>query len=1039
MIKNEYILKVDLKKKHTAVTPTFVQYDEAVLRFLISDNGKPFFFSGQTSIKTYHKRKDGVVVEGEARVEVVKGIQQIVYEYSGNEMYQLGYVDTSLVIYSGNKKVSIQPFKVLIVDSLYDDIATPANPEYGALQHLIASVEDLVKKVDVKITEANKAIDNANNAAENVQTTISEWKYADTYNHATDYKKNNVVSYNGSTFIAIRDTKGNYPIGNLSDANWRIMALKGQDGVVVLNKEDFKATLNQTDFTLPLEYDQHQGRVRVIVDGVEQFTPDNFVELSSTKIRMNSGLRKDADVKVIYFGNAPALKNDIQLQIDNINDLLEFFNLAEANAAITHATTQGDYAKVQGDYAKLKGDATIAAVTQANTARDSANSAATSANTAATNANTAKDAAITATNKANTATALVESATLNANTATTNAITAANDANTAKNNANQAAVNANDAVANMSPKGAYSSTTNYLPRNIISYLGSSYMNIVASKGVLPTVTANWQPVASKGDKGDTGFGFTWKKEYNPTTAYIKDDVVYYNGSSYIALKSVTGITPSNDNINWNIITQRGLDGAGSVSSVNNLSPDLNGNISLPLHEHANKSVIDALSDDAGKLKYNGNVVGSVVSVNGQTGTITGLETVTDSNTKLGSKVDKVAGKGLSTNDYTTAEKDKLTSIATNANNYAHPTLTGYKHVPSGGATGNFLKYKEDGTAEWATPTSSDITESPSKKFTSDTKIAQWDAKATPEYVDNKIGVLSENVVSKTLINKASGVAGLDEFGMIPSTMIVDTATQQSLNQALDDMDTHRTNSGIHVTADEKLKIANASQDGHSHTIDKVTGLQTALDSKTPLSTSGDLTTLTTEDKTSLVNALNEVNQKPSGGSEYVLFHTINGTGSNVYLTVLNNMDIYKKVKVVFKGAGRRADSATSTAYTIGLMIGTSGSSYYAQQSLMGSVTADTTRINLINVAANGSNVQKYVHGQAEIFLDLGTPYVESTMWNIGNWNGQSGQHSGYTVEKFTKILGYRTFSTADPVYQIQLIHPELYLGAGIIEFWGVLK
>lgn len=37
------------------------------------------------------------------------------------------------------------------------------------------------------------------------------------------------------------------------------------------------------------------------------------------------------------------------------------------------------------------------------------------------------------------------------------------------------------------------------------------------------------------------------------------------------------------------------------------------------------------------------------------------------------KVDKVAGKGLSTNDYTTAEKTKLTGIANNANRYVHPT------------------------------------------------------------------------------------------------------------------------------------------------------------------------------------------------------------------------------------------------------------------------------------------------------------------------------------------------------------------------------
>lgn len=41
--------------------------------------------------------------------------------------------------------------------------------------------------------------------------------------------------------------------------------------------------------------------------------------------------------------------------------------------------------------------------------------------------------------------------------------------------------------------------------------------------------------------------------------------------------------------------------------------------------------------------------------------------------KLGNKVDKETGKGLSTNDYTTVEKDKLAGIAANANNYSLPT------------------------------------------------------------------------------------------------------------------------------------------------------------------------------------------------------------------------------------------------------------------------------------------------------------------------------------------------------------------------------
>ena len=44
-------------------------------------------------------------------------------------------------------------------------------------------------------------------------------------------------------------------------------------------------------------------------------------------------------------------------------------------------------------------------------------------------------------------------------------------------------------------------------------------------------------------------------------------------------------------------------------------------------------------------------------------------------TLIGNKVDKASGKGLSTNDYTTDEKNKLAGIATGANKYTHPTYT----------------------------------------------------------------------------------------------------------------------------------------------------------------------------------------------------------------------------------------------------------------------------------------------------------------------------------------------------------------------------
>ena len=65
------------------------------------------------------------------------------------------------------------------------------------------------------------------------------------------------------------------------------------------------------------------------------------------------------------------------------------------------------------------------------------------------------------------------------------------------------------------------------------------------------------------------------------------------------------------------------------------------------------------------------------------------------------KVDKVSGKGLSTEDYTTAEKTKLAGIQENANNYTHP----------------------------ATHPATMITEDTTHRFATDTEKASWNSKA----------------------------------------------------------------------------------------------------------------------------------------------------------------------------------------------------------------------------------------------------------------------------------------------------------------------
>ena len=53
-------------------------------------------------------------------------------------------------------------------------------------------------------------------------------------------------------------------------------------------------------------------------------------------------------------------------------------------------------------------------------------------------------------------------------------------------------------------KGAYSSSTQYEKNDVVTYEGSSYVSLQSTQGNAPTNTTYWQLLAEKGDKGDTG-------------------------------------------------------------------------------------------------------------------------------------------------------------------------------------------------------------------------------------------------------------------------------------------------------------------------------------------------------------------------------------------------------------------------------------------------------------------------------------------------------------------------------------------------------
>ena len=145
----------------------------------------------------------------------------------------------------------------------------------------------------------------------------------------------------------------------------------------------------------------------------------------------------------------------------------------------------------------------------------------------------------------------VESTTQRQTTLETDMAEAKREAEEATTRANTAAGDAEDITEAMAIWEEYDPDNDYAPLNKVAYQGSSYINVLACKGVPPTEETHWLPIASKGDKGEPG----------PVPTIIVGDTTTLSPGS---AASVTRRADSPDDapvLDFGI--PRGVDGTGS--------------------------------------------------------------------------------------------------------------------------------------------------------------------------------------------------------------------------------------------------------------------------------------------------------------------------------------------------------------------------------------------------------------------------------------------------------------------------------------------
>ncbi len=306
------------------------------------------------------------------------------------------------------------------------------------------------------------------------------------------------------------------------------------------------------------------------------------------------------------------------------------------------------------------------------------------------------------------------------------------------------------------------------------------------------------------------------------------------------------------------------------------------------HDHSNKSVIDKITQ-ALVDSWNSAVLHLSDSVRHITSVERSLwNTVTN-------KVDKVTGKGLSTEDYSTAEKNKLAGLE----NYEHPS----EH------------------------SATMITEDSNHKFVTEAEKTNWNSKASGNHnhdlsYEPKNSNIQNHIANRSnphTVSKADvGLGNVDNTSDLDKP--ISTATQSALNHYVtqNQLSTagygdmlksvyDKNNNGKVDSAESADSVLWSGVSGkpsvytpstHTHDISAINGLQTGLDFKVNYSGTGngfsDRTNLAVGWYTIAVNsgtravarfALRDIN---SGDHQSVVFYASHHFGSHSDITILHH-------------------------------------------------------------------------------------------------------------------------------------------------------
>lgn len=532
--------------------------------------------------------------------------------------------------------------------------------------------------------------------------------------------------------------------------------------------------------------------------------------------------------------------------------------------------------------------------------------------------------------------------------------------------------------------------------------GENYYDVLTTNDINDIVANKVDKVTGKGLSTND---LTNDLKQNYDTAYTHSQSAHAPiGAQANIIESVkvngTDLTVTNKSVNVTVPT-------GALASKSKVSEsDLDSSLATKLNGMVDTTELDnALASKANTSHSHDDIYYTEIEVD----------------TKLDNKVDKVSGKGLSTNDYTTTEKNKLAGIATGANNYVLPSATD-------SVVGGMKLYTSTGSNTAGTMTQQAITDALAGKSGTGhnhdsvySKLGHThtaaDVGATTEtYVDNKVAEAKSYTDTKVaeLVDSAPGTldtlnelaAALGDDPNFATTMTTELgkkATKTELN-------THAS-SNIHITSTERTNwnaakthadSAHAPSNAERNIIVGIqkNGTDVSVDSSTRkvnITVPTKISDLTNDSDFATNASVTSVKEELQANIDGKANSSHSHAASNITSGTLSS-DRLPTVPVAKGGTGATTAAGaltnlglTATAAELNVLDGITATT--AELNKLDGVTATTAELNYVDGVT--SNIQTQLNGKASTTHAHDMKELEGFFIELNNKGTKGTGHGGY--------------------------------------------